>query len=160
MFTVSVTPDVAALTAYAQKVVTEVVESRAEKAIENYTRAAVQGLIDAVMPQIEDAIDTAVAKAADGHNAVLSDLIAPAVMKELAERVSLAAADHTPIEYLRLSRRSMNCLLSKDITTVGALTRMTRRELLDIPELGPGSADEISRVLKDRGFSLATKRGE
>lgn len=47
-------------------------------------------------------------------------------------------------------------LLNKHgIRTLKALTKFCRRELTDIPKLGPKTADLIEKALSDRGLSLA-----
>jgi DNA-directed RNA polymerase subunit alpha len=61
------------------------------------------------------------------------------------------------IEELELGVRSYNCLKREGIQTVGDLVSKTEAELLNIPNFGKKSIDEVKEKLGDRGLAL---RGE
>jgi DNA-directed RNA polymerase subunit alpha len=53
--------------------------------------------------------------------------------------------------------RSYNCLKREGIQTVGDLVTKTEAELLNIPNFGKKSIDEVKEKLAERGLAL---RGE
>jgi len=65
--------------------------------------------------------------------------------------------DEVLIEELELGVRSYNCLKREGIQTVGDLVSKTEAELLNIPNFGKKSIDEVKEKLAERGLSL---RGE
>ncbi len=65
--------------------------------------------------------------------------------------------DDVLIEELELGVRSYNCLKREGIQTVGDLVSKTEAELLNIPNFGKKSIDEVKDKLGERGLSL---RGE
>ena len=65
--------------------------------------------------------------------------------------------DDVLIEELELGVRSYNCLKREGIQTVGDLVSKTEAELLNIPNFGKKSIDEVKEKLAERGLSL---RGE
>jgi DNA-directed RNA polymerase subunit alpha len=65
--------------------------------------------------------------------------------------------DDVLIEELELGVRSYNCLKREGIQTVGDLVTKTEAELLNIPNFGKKSIDEVKEKLDERGLSL---RGE
>ena len=65
--------------------------------------------------------------------------------------------DEVLIEDLELGVRSYNCLKREGIQTVGDLVSKTEDELLNIPNFGKKSIDEVNDKLAARGLSL---RGE
>jgi DNA-directed RNA polymerase subunit alpha len=65
--------------------------------------------------------------------------------------------DEVLIEELELGVRSYNCLKREGIQTVGDLISKTEAELLNIPNFGKKSIDEVNDKLAARGLSL---RGE
>jgi DNA-directed RNA polymerase subunit alpha len=65
--------------------------------------------------------------------------------------------DDVLIEELELGVRSYNCLKREGIQTVGDLVSKTEAELLNIPNFGKKSIDEVKEKLEERGLSL---RGE
>ena len=65
--------------------------------------------------------------------------------------------DDVLIEELELGVRSYNCLKREGIQTVGDLVTKTEAELLNIPNFGKKSIDEVKEKLAERGLSL---RGE
>jgi DNA-directed RNA polymerase subunit alpha len=65
--------------------------------------------------------------------------------------------DEVLIEDLELGVRSYNCLKREGIQTVGDLVSKTEAELLNIPNFGKKSIDEVKEKLDERGLSL---RGE
>jgi len=68
-----------------------------------------------------------------------------------------AGVDEVLIEDLELGVRSYNCLKREGIQTVGDLVSKTEAELLNIPNFGKKSIDEVKEKLSARGLSL---RGE
>ena len=76
------------------------------------------------------------------------------------EGIGIAAGsgmDDVLIEELELGVRSYNCLKREGIQTVGDLVTKTEAELLNIPNFGKKSIDEVKEKLDERGLSL---RGE
>ena len=76
-----------------------------------------------------------------------------------ASRVSPTAPagggmDDVLIEELELGVRSYNCLKREGIQTVGDLVSKTEAELLNIPNFGKKSIDEVKEKLAERGLSL------
>ena len=65
--------------------------------------------------------------------------------------------DEVLIEELELGVRSYNCLKREGIQTVGDLISKTEAELLNIPNFGKKSIDEVNEKLTARGLGL---RGE
>ena len=65
--------------------------------------------------------------------------------------------DDVLIEELELGVRSYNCLKREGIQTVGDLVTKTEAELLNIPNFGKKSIDEVKEKLAERGLAL---RGE
>jgi DNA-directed RNA polymerase subunit alpha len=61
------------------------------------------------------------------------------------------------IEELELGVRSYNCLKREGIQTIGDLVSKTEAELLNIPNFGKKSIDEVKEKLEERGLAL---RGE
>ena len=62
--------------------------------------------------------------------------------------------DDVLIEELELGVRSYNCLKREGIQTVGDLVNKTEAELLNIPNFGKKSIDEVKEKLSERGLSL------
>jgi DNA-directed RNA polymerase subunit alpha len=65
--------------------------------------------------------------------------------------------DDVLIEELELGVRSYNCLKREGIQTVGDLLAKTEAELLNVPNLGQKSIDEVQERLSDRGLSLRSE---
>ena len=65
--------------------------------------------------------------------------------------------DEVPIEELELGVRSYNCLKREGIQTVGDLVARTEAELLNVPNLGQKSVDEVQERLAERGLSLRSE---
>ncbi len=65
--------------------------------------------------------------------------------------------DEVLIEDLELGVRSYNCLKREGIQTIGDLVSKTEAELLNIPNFGKKSIDEVKEKLAERDLSL---RGE
>ncbi|HET6496068.1 MAG TPA: DNA-directed RNA polymerase subunit alpha, partial [Thermoleophilia bacterium] len=61
------------------------------------------------------------------------------------------------IEELELGVRSYNCLKREGIQTIGDLLAKTEAELLNVPNLGQKSIDEVQEKLSDRGLSLRSE---
>jgi len=62
--------------------------------------------------------------------------------------------DDVLIEELELGVRSYNCLKREGIQTVGDLVSKTEAELLNVPNFGKKSIDEVQEKLLERGLSL------
>ena len=60
--------------------------------------------------------------------------------------------DDVLIEELELGVRSYNCLKREGIQTVGDLVSKTEAELLNIPNFGKKSIDEVKEKLDERGL--------
>jgi DNA-directed RNA polymerase subunit alpha len=58
------------------------------------------------------------------------------------------------IAELRLSVRSANCLRNNKIVTVGDLIQKSEIDLLQLPNFGHRSLNEIKEVLAQRGLRL------
>jgi DNA-directed RNA polymerase subunit alpha len=65
--------------------------------------------------------------------------------------------DGVLIEELELGVRSYNCLKREGIQTVGDLLAKTEAELLNVPNLGQKSIDEVQEKLAERGLSLRSE---
>lgn len=59
---------------------------------------------------------------------------------------------------LRMSRRSMNCLLAANIERIEQVTELSEIDLLRLPNIGKGSVLEISTALAIVGLSLRPGR--
>ena len=68
-----------------------------------------------------------------------------------------AGMDDVLIEELELGVRSYNCLKREGIQTVGDLLARTEAELLNVPNLGQKSIDEVQEKLSERGLSLRSE---
>jgi len=79
---------------------------------------------------------------------------ADALSAENAELMRLYAR---PVEELDLSARSANCLKAAKISNVGQLISYTEAEMLDFPNFGKKSLDEIKAVLETLGLSLGMR---
>src|ERR1700740_614177 len=62
-----------------------------------------------------------------------------------------------PVDDLELTVRSANCLKAENIYYIGVLIQRTETELLNTPNLGGKSLNEIKEVLASRGLSLGMK---
>lgn len=62
--------------------------------------------------------------------------------------------DDVLIEELELGVRSYNCLKREGVQTIGDLISRTETELLNIPNFGKKSIDEVKEKLTERGLSL------
>jgi DNA-directed RNA polymerase subunit alpha len=71
-------------------------------------------------------------------------------MKRLARVILLAQ----PIEDLRLSVRTLSCLKTANILTIGQLVEKNVGELKKIERFGKKSLDELRTKLKRLGLSL------
>jgi DNA-directed RNA polymerase subunit alpha len=65
--------------------------------------------------------------------------------------------DDVLIEELELGVRSYNCLKREGIQTIGDLLAKTEAELLNVPNLGQKSIDEVQEKLSERGLSLRSE---
>jgi hypothetical protein len=61
------------------------------------------------------------------------------------------------VEELNFSVRTLNVLRKEKITNVSILSRYSREELLDLPNLGVSSVNEIEADLERRGFRRTSK---
>lgn len=65
-------------------------------------------------------------------------------------------SDDTPVEDLILSMRAYNCLRRVGLTTVGAIRRMTKDELLAIRNFGSKSFVEVRERFAELGIAADT----
>ncbi len=65
-----------------------------------------------------------------------------------------AVVDDVLIEELELGVRSYNCLKREGVQTIGDLVARTEADLLNIPNFGKKSIDEVKEKLTERGLSL------
>jgi DNA-directed RNA polymerase subunit alpha len=72
----------------------------------------------------------------------------------ITEAPVMHGMENFPIEELELGVRSYNCLKREGIQTVGDLVSKTEAELLNIPNFGKKSIDEVQDKLTERGLSL------
>ncbi len=63
----------------------------------------------------------------------------------------------TSVEELHLSTRSRKCMERLGIRTVGQLVQMTEKELLECPNFGDTSVEEVKDELAEMGLSLKTE---
>jgi DNA-directed RNA polymerase subunit alpha len=73
------------------------------------------------------------------------------------EPVTAVGMDDVLIEELELGVRSYNCLKREGIQTVGDLVSKTEAELLNIPNFGKKSIDEVREKLASRGLGLRSE---
>ncbi len=73
------------------------------------------------------------------------------------EPVAAGGMDDVLIEELELGVRSYNCLKREGIQTVGDLVSKTEAELLNIPNFGKKSIDEVKEKLAGRGLALRSE---
>ena len=66
----------------------------------------------------------------------------------------MAADLALPVEELKLTMRSYNCLKREGIHTIGELVSHTEQDLLDIRNFGMKSIDEVKEKLQTLGLSL------
>lgn len=74
-----------------------------------------------------------------------------------AENAELMRLYARPVEELDLSARSANCLKAAKISNVGQLISYTETEMLDFPNFGKKSLDEIKAILETLGLNLGTR---
>jgi DNA-directed RNA polymerase subunit alpha len=72
----------------------------------------------------------------------------------LGQALAGTGMDDVLIEELELGVRSYNCLKRESIQTVGDLVSKTEAELLNIPNFGKKSIDEVKDKLTERGLAL------
>ena len=73
------------------------------------------------------------------------------------EPVATGGMDDVLIEELELGVRSYNCLKREGIQTVGDLVSKSEAELLNIPNFGKKSIDEVKEKLASRGLGLRSE---
>jgi len=74
-----------------------------------------------------------------------------------AAHATTGGMDDVLIEELELGVRSYNCLKREGIQTIGDLVSKTEAELLNIPNFGKKSIDEVKEKLESRGLSLRSE---
>jgi DNA-directed RNA polymerase subunit alpha len=74
-----------------------------------------------------------------------------------AENEELMRLYARSVEDLDLSARSANCLKAAKVANVGQLISYTETELLDFPNFGKKSLDEIKAILETLGLSLGMR---
>jgi DNA-directed RNA polymerase subunit alpha len=93
---------------------------------------------------------------ADEERLVSEDRAAEDALADLL-RTKKSDYDDMLIEELELGVRSYNCLKREGVETVGDLVSKSEAELLNIPNFGKKSIEEVRERLAERGLSL---RGE
>ena len=86
--------------------------------------------------------------------ATFVELKAEELFKPETKEVKMNPLLKRPIDDLELTVRSTNCLKGEDIFYVGELVQCTESELLQTPNLGKKSLNEIKSVLSGRSLSL------
>jgi DNA-directed RNA polymerase alpha subunit len=65
------------------------------------------------------------------------------------------------IETGRFSRRALGWLITKErITRLDQLARLTRKELLSMPGIGPGNLARLEAILADHNLSLSPSQSK
>ena len=75
----------------------------------------------------------------------------------LAENMELMRTLSKSIDELELSARSANCLKAAKITTIGQMVALTETELMDLPNFGKKSLEEIKALLEAQKLNLGMK---
>ena len=78
----------------------------------------------------------------------------PDADQELQEQMEMMRLLARPVEQLQLNVRSSNCLKAAKIATVGALVSLTEAQLMELPNFGKKSLEEIYSVLEAHKLSL------
>lgn len=73
---------------------------------------------------------------------------------EMAENMELMRTLSRSIDELELSARSANCLKAAKVTTIGQLVSMTEEEMMDLPNFGKKSLEEIKVLLEAQKLNL------
>ena len=82
------------------------------------------------------------------------EAIAEAALEMPAEGRSGAGEDDILIEELEIGVRSYNCLKREGIQTVGDLVKRSEAELMNIPNFGNKSIEEVKENLSKMGMDL------
>jgi DNA-directed RNA polymerase alpha subunit len=95
----------------------------------------------------------------DDSGMTLRDYFAAKAMQKIMPEsyVNQSAIDPiflTPIDYLRLTARSLNCLKAESIFLIGDLVKRTQYELMKVPNLGNKTITEIKEGLSVHGLTL------
>ncbi len=96
------------------------------------------------------------------HLTIFVDAEEAAVMEEVEEvedpeQQELDRQLGQAIDVLQLSVRAANCLISANINTIGDLVTRTGKDLLETPNLGQKSLEEIQGKLGEMGLTLDMK---
>lgn len=83
---------------------------------------------------------------------IASAVVAPAVGAEAQTLPVSADKYNIPLETLGLPGRVFRSLMRNHITTLGELLEKSDKELLNLPQFGQKSLDEVKRCLIDGGF--------
>lgn len=70
------------------------------------------------------------------------------------EDAELMSVLNRPVEELELSVRAAHCLKAANIRTIGDMVVRTEAQMLDFPNFGKKSLDEIKAILETMGLSL------
>ncbi len=76
---------------------------------------------------------------------------------DLSEKAELMRILTRSIDELELSARSANCLKAARISTIGQIVAMTEGELMDLPNFGKKSLEEIKKILEEMKLTLGMK---
>ncbi len=88
---------------------------------------------------------------------VFADLEGTAPVAEAAKPTQVDPVLLRPVDDLELTVRSANCLKAENIYYIGDRIQRTENELLNTPNLGRNSLNEITEVLAARGLTLGMK---
>lgn len=78
---------------------------------------------------------------------------------DMAENMELMRTMGRSIDELELSARSANCLKAAKISTIGQLVALTEEELMDLPNFGKKSLEEIKALLEAQKLDLGMMAG-
>lgn len=86
-------------------------------------------------------------------------------VREYAHKNGIYLKDETkedimPISTLQLNPRSENCLMRKDVTTVGRLLKLTEADIKNMKGVGIQAQKDITSKLSQAGYHLSTEQKE
>lgn len=73
---------------------------------------------------------------------------------DMGENTELMRTLGRSIDELELSARSANCLKAAKVTTIGQLVSMTEEEMMELPNFGKKSLEEIKSILEAQKLNL------
>lgn len=109
----------------------------------------------ATFKEIGAALGVSPSRAAQIHEKATAVRAEPLYIKEIAD-MPLNERLLYPCEKLELSVRSANSLRNMGIENIGQLVQKTPSQLLEAPNFGQKSVDEIRHVLLELGLNLGS----